>query len=305
MFGRKNKPEPEQGRDRRQVSRSGGSPAFSYYNNRAPEVTERRSPNRQDASETGKSRRSMPRSLAQLPFWGLILVAGLCLIKVLFLSTSPKVVLLGNTPVSATYVRTTQAYADAAHKQLTSSLTSHSKLTVNLNGTAEALERQFPELQAVSMTVPLVSSRPIVYVQVAQPSVVLQTASGNYALNKSGLVLAKLRSVPSGVPIVVDQSGASPVPGKQYLSSSTISFIQTVAYQLTAAKIDVSTYVLPASSLYELDAHIDGQPYSIKYNLQGDALLQSGAAIATMQHLGSTTPKEYIDVRVPDRVYYK
>lgn len=305
MFGRKAKLEPEQGRDRRQVERTGGSPAFSYYNKRGGfEMRERREPGRVEQPETGKKRR-LPRSLAQVPFWGLMTLAAICLVKVLFLSTSPQVVVLGKTDVSATYLQTTTVYAEAAHKLLAGSITSHSKLTVNLNGTSVALERQFPELQAVSMTVPLVSSRPIVYVQIAQPSMVLQTGHGNYALNKSGFVLAKLHTIPSGVPLVVDQSGGSPRPGKQYLASSTVGFVQTVSYQLAAAKLNVSTFVLPSSSLYELDVRLDGQPYSIKFSLQGDALIQSGAAIATVQQLGSTTPTQYVDVRVPDRVYYK
>jgi hypothetical protein len=218
---------------------------------------------------------------------------------------NPKVVMLGSTSVSATYAQPAEVYAAAARSELASSVTSHSKLTVNLNGTAEALQAKFPELQAVSMTVPLISNRPIIYVQVAQPSVILQTGRGNYALNESGVVLAKLRTMPSGVPVVADQSGGNPVPGRQYLASSTITFVQTVAYQLSAAKLSISTFVLPASSLYELDLRLESQPYTIKCNLQGDPLVQSGAAIATLQQIGFSAPKEYLDVRVPNRVYYK
>jgi len=304
MLGRKKQPDVEQGRDRRQVERPGVNPAFSYYSSsRTPETTERRPQGRQEAPEAGKRWRP-PRSLSQVPFWLLLTVAVVCLVKVLFLSTSPKVVILGNTAVSATYAQSESVYAAAAHAQLTSSITSHSKLTVNLNGTAAALEHKFPELEAVSMTVPLVSSRPIVYVQVAQPSVIVQTGRGNYALNKTGIVLAKLRTMPSGVAVVADQSGGNPVLGKQYLPSSTLNFVQTVAYQFAAAKIPVSTFVLPASSLYELDVHIDGQPYYVKCNLQDDALVQSGAAIASIQQ-ASPVPSQYVDVRVPGRAYYK
>ena len=227
------------------------------------------------------------------------------MVKVLFLSTSPKVVILGSTSVSSTYAQSAGVYAAAARAQLKSSVTSHSKLTVNLNGTSSALEHQFPELQAVSMTVPLVSNRPIVYVQVAQPSVIVQTGQGNYALNKSGIVLAKLHALPSGVPMVSDQSGGTPLPGKQYLASSTVAFVQTVAYQFAAAKLSVATFVLPSSSLYELDVRLDGKPYTVKCNLQGDPLVQSGAAIATLQQLSASQPVSYLDVRVPDRVYYK
>jgi len=306
MFGRKNKNAVEQGSTRRRVDRSGGpGPAFSYYSNRTPETPRERPQPRQEPSQTGKSRR-LPRMVgSQLPLWLLMALAVVCVFKVLALGTSPKVIVVGKSSVSANYLQSTDIYATAAHKLLTSSITNRTKLTVNLDGTARALEHEFPELQTVSLGVPLVGSRPIVYVQVAQPSVVLQTTHGNYALNKAGLVLAKLQSVPSGVPLVVDQSGTTPKPGKQFLPSSTVAFVQTVQYQLAAAHMSISTFVLPPGSPYELDVHLAGQSYAVRCNLQADALTQSGAAIAVIQKLGTVTPANYIDVRVPGRAYYK
>lgn len=306
---KKNKEQPEQGRDRRQIRGTGVSnPAFSYYTNRTPEVSRDRLQTKQDLAkpgETGKSRR-LPRSfLAQLPFWLLVVLAVVCVLKVLALSTNPKVIILGKSSVSANYLQSTDTYVAAAHKLLGGSITNRSKLTINLGGVAKAMEQQFPELQTVSLDVPLIGSRPIVYVQVASPSLVLQTTHGNFALNKSGLVLTGLRSLPTGVPLVVDQSGSTPKLGKQFLPSGTVAFVQTLAYQLAAAHLSVSTYVLPASSPYELDVRLEGQPYAIRCNLQGNATIQSGAAIATVQHLSTTVPANYIDVRVPDRVYYK
>jgi hypothetical protein len=233
-----------------------------------------------------------------------MLVVAVCAVKVLSLSTRPKVVVVGSTAVSSTYLQPTDTYAAAAQHALSSSITNRTKLTVDLDGTAKTLERQFPELQTVSLGVPLISSRPIIYVQVAQPSVILQAGSSNYALNTSGLVLARVQTVPSHVPVLTDQSGATPKLGKQYLPSSTVQFVQTVAYQLQAAHLAVSTFVLPAASPYELDARLEGKPYAIRMNLTADALTQSGAAIGTVQQLAGD-PASYVDVRVPGRVYYK
>jgi hypothetical protein len=307
MFKRKNKNLPEQGSDRRQVRRSGAAnPAFSYYTSRTPEVNRERAQTRQEQTvETGKSRRPPRSLLAAAPFWLLVALIAVCLLKVLALGTNPKVIVVGKSSVSANYLQPTNVYAAAAHKLLASSITNRSKLTVNLGGTAQTMEREFPELQTVSLGVPLIGSRPIVYVQVASPSLVLQTGHGIYALNGSGVALAKLRSLPAGVAQLVDQSGSTPQLGKQSLPSGTIAFVQTLAYQLAAAHLTISTYVLPASSPYELDVRLEGKPYSIRCNLEADALTQSGAAIATIQHLGGTTPAEYLDVRTPDRVFYK
>lgn len=304
---RKTKPAADEGRGRRSLRQgTGQQPAFSYYSNRSSEAPRDRAAERKQGSAPDKPAKTRATlRLAQLPVLLLVLLAVVCVVKFVLLSTNPKVIMLGNSAVSSTYAQQTTVYASAAHKLLASSVTNRTKLTVNLGGTASSLERQFPELQTVSLGVPLAGSRPIVYVQVAQPSLVLQTAAGNYALNASGLVLARLQSLPAGVPVVVDQSGVTPQPGKQSLPGSTIVFIQTVAYQFAAAHVGISAYVLAANSPYELDVRLDGKPYVVRCNLQADALTQSGAAVATIEQLAGSTPANYLDVRVPGRVYYK
>ncbi|HSX30703.1 MAG TPA: hypothetical protein VLE99_02200 [Candidatus Saccharimonadales bacterium] len=309
MFRRNNKDSSEQGSDRRRASNRGTSPnpAFSYYTSTRSgnNTVSERAQTRQQTGEVGKGG-NLPRSFwARLPSWLLIALALVCTLKVLWLSSDPKVVVVGRTATSATYLQSSTVYAAAARKLLGGSPANHTKLTVDLGGTAQSLEATFPELQSVSIGLPLVSSRPVVYVQIAQPSLVLQTTHGNFALNKSGLVLAQLHAIPSQIPLVVDQSGATPHAGKQFLPGSTVGFVQVVAYQLAAAHLTSSAFVLPATSPYELDVRLSGQPYAIRFNLQADARTQSGAAIATIQQLGAAAPGQYLDVRVPDRVYYK
>jgi hypothetical protein len=313
MLGRKKQSEPVQSREGRRVVRSGGapSPAFSYYASRTPDVTRDARTERQDRVDRGQSQpkgqgRNAPRSLlSHAPFWFLLVVFAVCVVKVLALSTSPKVIIVGKSATSANYLQAPAVYAAAGHQALSGSVANLSKLTVDLDGTAKSLEQQFPELQNVSMGVPLVGSRPIIYVQVAQPSAVVQTSYGNYALNGTGVVLARLQSVPAGVPIVVDQSGSHPVLGKRFLPGSTVSFIRTVAYQFKAAKTEVNTFVLPAHAPYELDVRLSGQQYLVRMNLEADARVQSGVLLAMIRQLGDDMPREYIDVRTPGRAYYK
>jgi hypothetical protein len=309
MFRRKNKQpeasEPGRGqRNRSASSQQSISPAFSYYTNRSSNPEGRRVRSNGDNADPAspETHRSV---LPLIPIALLGLVVVVCLGKLLLLSTDPKVIVLGKTTVSGSYLQSATVYQAAAQKLLSSSLMNRTKITANLDGTASSLERQFPELQAASVTLPLIGNRPIIYVQVAQPSVILQNAHGNFALNKSGLVLAKVSQLPFGIPVVVDQSGATPRPGHQYLPGSTLSFIGTVSYQFAAAKLGVSAFVLPTGSPYELDVRLEGKPYVVRFNLTGDPLAQSGGAIATVVQLGATTPANYIDVRVPGRVYYK
>lgn len=316
MFRRKAKTAEQGGRvtEGRHRSKQGAEAPrayTTYYTNRVSEgerqsVSERRERTDQaDAQRSGTGRLQAFFSVAL--FWVLIAVVAVCAGKVLLLSTDPKVLIVGQTHTTAVYTQSAEVYEAAAQKLLATSVTNRSKLTMDSDGVARQLEAEFPELQAVSVSIPLVASRPVVYVQPASPSLVLKTTRGNYALNKSGLALTALRELPAGVPQVVDQSGITPHPGKQALPSSTVAFIQTVAYQLKAQKLSESAYVLPANAPYELDVRLANEPYDVRFSLRADALTQSGAAVATVQQLSKagTTPAAYIDVRVPGRVYYK
>lgn len=317
MLGRKNKKPVEQGRTSgRQVQRGGGiGPAFSYYNTaRVAEVPrERVAPQRaqpvepQEQQSRGRGDKA-PRSVASaLPFWLLAWLVAACVVKVLWLSTDPRVIIVGNTTISSAYMHSADTYESAARTFLAGSIANHSKITADLDGTARALEHAFPELAQVTVSIPLVSNRPVVYAEIAQPSLILQMPQGNYVVNKAGVALARTSKIPAQVPIVVDQSSVAPKLGAQYLPSSTVAFIQMVDYQLRSAHMSSSTFVLPPDSPYELDVRLEGQAYLVRFNLEEDALVQSGATIATLQRLraGGNLPQTYLDVRVPGRVYYK
>jgi hypothetical protein len=118
-------------------------------------------------------------------------------------------------------------------------------------------------------------------------------------------VLSSVSQLPSGVPLLVDQSSAQPRPGKQFLPGTTVDAIQTITYQFAAAKLAISTFVLPTDKPYELDVRLEGKPYAIRASVIGNVTVQSGAAIATVQKLGTSNPGNYVDVRVPGRVYYR
>lgn len=308
MFGKKTKQPATQSREGRQVQGSAPAPAFSYYTarNASDVVRERGSVRTTEKQSKEQGRQGKKRSLlARLPFWLFLLVVVICTGKVLMLSTDPKVVVLGQSSVSDKYLQPTQVYASAAQKLLGRSLANRTKLTADLDGTAASLRTEFPELQDVSLEAPLVGSRPILYVQVTQPSLVLQTVHGNFAINSDGVTLAQIQKLPAAIPLVVDQSGIVPHPSKQALPSGTVAFVRTLAYQLKAANIPVSAFTLPAAKPFELDIRLEGQAYTIRCNLEADALTQSGAIIATLQQLGAHTPSQYLDVRTPGRVYYK
>jgi hypothetical protein len=144
------------------------------------------------ANPTPKRPNGSKRTASTLSFWLLLGIAAVCVAKILFLSNNPKIVVVGKNAVTADYVQSVSVYEASARKLMGSSITNRSKITVDLTGMSEKLRKQYPELQDVSMSVPLVGNRPIVYIQIAAPSLVLQTPTGNFALSSSGVVLARL-----------------------------------------------------------------------------------------------------------------
>jgi hypothetical protein len=225
-------------------------------------------------------------------------------------SATPHIVSLDGS--SQSLLRGQAAYQSAAERLLAGSIWNRNKLTVDTGGLSRQLQHQFPELSSVSVTLPLLSHQPIIYVQTAQPALILVGDSGTYVLDTDGKALLSVSGNQAaeasfGLPIVVDQSGLQLALDRQVLPSGDVSFIQTVVAQLAARHLTVTSMTLPPAAS-ELDVHVSGLAYYAKFNLQsGDARQQAGTYLATQSHLQSEhiTPAQYIDVRVDGRAYYK
>ena len=76
---------------------------------------------------------------------------------------------------------------------------------------------------------------------------------------------------------------------------------------MAAKHITITSMTLPPAA-DELDVHLTGVNYYIKFNLANDdARQQVGTFLATQAQLKSQgiTPGQYIDVRVDGRAYYQ
>ena len=173
------------------------------------------------------------------------------------------------------------------------------------------LTSQFPELASVSMTLPLVSHRPVVYLRAAPPAIILHASSGSYVLDTTGKALLSGAVPPAvsalGLPVLTDQSDLVIAVNHEALRSSDVRFIQTIEFELKAHGLLPGSLILPAASS-ELDVHILGQPYFIKFNLQSDdARQQVGTFLAVQSQLKGQNilPSAYVDVRVDGRAYYR
>lgn len=314
-ISRKKAPATPPGRRRPDRSTSAQTPAaFSYYSRRAPQVTpEQRRRTLQTPEMLSRKQLATTANFARQRF-GLVIVALavlLCLGNMMRLSTSSKVDSL-NEPAASFLLHDQKTYEAAANHYLASSLWNGNKLTINTDAIAAYIQRDFPELTSVTVALPLIGHRPVVYIRAAAPRLILTTAAGqSFVVDENGKSLVATARVPNidslKLPVIYDESGLRLSEDKTVLSSSAVGYMQDILAELTASGMSFQRLTLPATAS-ELDVYPTQASYFVKFNLQsGTAVQQAGTYLATITKLRAQgiTPSQYIDVRVDGRAYYK
>ena len=283
---------------RRPVARNRpNAQVFSYHASRA------RTESNVGRNEKASIKRDYKSSLANLPSFIAVITIVLALAYMTTLSSNPKVVIKASSTAATRNNAEYQAYAA---KLMDSSVFNKSKLTMNTDGLALQLLRQFPEFQKVSVTVPVLGRRPVITAIPTTPSFVVRGSTDEaFYVNRDGKVVMRATGSVS-LPVVVDQSGLNIELGKQILTKDNVAFLSEVIRQLAAKQLTITDMTLPPVA-NELHVRVDGKPYYIKFNMTGDPRLQAGTYLALDQKLvgDKVVPKEYVDVRVEERVYYK
>jgi hypothetical protein len=297
-------------------SNQGPSQVFSYHasrsvgaSNTAPRKAQ--GPLWSNGNKSASTRPKPPRKLIQrVP----VLLGGLAvfifIINGLVLSRTPTIIAL-STGKNEVFLRNSTAYQRAAETLLAASPLNVTKLTINTRQIEKELERQFPELEQVSVVLPVMGRTPTVYIQPSQPALLLKALDGGvYVLNGSGRALMNAsqaaRIEKLGLPVVEDQTGIPITLGKGVLPSGNIAFIREVVGQLKAKNLEVSSLVLPKGAS-QMEVRVNGGAYTVKFSLRGDARAEVGSYLAVKAYLEREhkVPSSYIDVRVANRAYYR
>ncbi len=293
----------------RQVVRGGRAQAFSYSANRNDQeyAFGRGVPRDQDVRRRERLVRYWRQRLGMF-IAGVALIV--CVIYSLQLSNQPKVVSLASSSTDY-FLQSTDVYQRAAAKAFASSIFNDNKITVNTVGIQNRLQKEFPELSDVSVTIPLMSHRPIVYIAPTTPSLILANSKDSFVLDNNGKALLQTSQVASidklKLPTITDQSGLQVKKGDIALAGTEVEFIRIVRAELEAKGVAIETITLPTAA-YELDVKPSGVGYFVKFNMHEDsARQQAGTFLAVRARLATQaiTPSSYIDVRLDGRAYYK
>lgn len=307
MFRKRSKIPERRSRVVQPVQKSG--PVFSYHANRSVRETSQArdaSLAQPDAVAT-RGRRTfswlnrLPRMAALLLF---IVVAAFCL----QVSHDARVVPISTTK-GEVFLRDAGVYTAAAQEAFTS-VSNSNKITVNAERIAADMQRQFPELKAVSVSLPFIGNKPTVYIQPAVPKLILVTKDGMFVLDADGRALITgnqvLKLEELEIPVVTDESDVSIQVGSIALPRATVAFISEVVEQMRTKGVSASSLKLPIGT-NELHVSLQGVGYYVKFNVHSSAREEAGVFLAVRDRLlaEKKTPREYIDVRVENKAYYR
>lgn len=219
----------------------------------------------------------------------------------LIVSTNPKIELDSEIyhPISV--------YHQAAAAGL-NSFHNRNKLTFNDKDLILSLKKQFPEISSVSVDLSLFGKTPKLKFTIAAPSFFINSRGVNYVVDSEGVAVDRSTAFPKikSLPIIIDQTGFSSKGGTQVLSTQAVRFINAVINQAKHARIPIASMTLPALA-QELDLRTTDRGYFVKFYLGGDPLVQTGQFLAARHQFDQTgaQPSQYLDVRVPGKVYFK
>lgn len=271
--------------------------------------------NRQTAPQNTTARQSSPVQSTSSRWTGqrlltlsIVLIVGLCLGYTTTLTTNPKVVVA--TAGQADTLRPVTTYQQKAEELFSESILSRTKMTIDTAKLSQEVQTAFPELTNVQITLPLMGHRPTVQAIGETPSALLAARSGVYVLGESGRALVKVSDIKGAggldLPTIRDEADLDVKVGQAILTKQDVAYITTITKQFAAQKTVIDSITLPALAS-ELHVRIAGQPYFIKFSLLTDARVTYGqyAALKKKLEADGVTPKEYIDSRVEERVYYR
>jgi hypothetical protein len=230
----------------------------------------------------------------------LIVILLACLIYSLFIKPTPKVI------VNSELYHSKSTYKDAAHRYL-SAVKNRNKITFDDKSIVNSMQNQFPEISAAYVELPVFAQTPIIHLNVSNPVLILKNNEKSYAVTTQGVAVNGSGHFDSKhLTVVEDQSGFSTKAGQQVMSTASVKFIEDLLKQLERANVKVSGLILPPKA-QELDLRTIDKSYYVKFYLGGDVLQQTGQFLAARQQFDKdgTQPSEYLDVRVPGKIYFK
>ncbi len=301
LFERKNKLQPR----RRERPPNNHPATFSYYARGA--VSDDKNGAQRNISKSDISRKYRFK-FSHIPSYIALVVIAVALGYSCLLQPNPKIIIVG---APDTVHRDTKEYKDVVNSIWSKSVFSRTKLTISTNEIEREIAKRFPEVADIHIELPLMGRRATVTLTPVKPSLQIVSVNGSFYVDSSGKVLAKTLDLQQNdikeLPLIRDESGISADPGKDIIPGPDAKFLQNLYVQLRAQGVTVESITLPKGVAIQADVKVTEQRYYVKFSLDSDPRQAVGTYMAAKAKLDSerVVPAEYLDVRVPEKVFYK
>ncbi len=209
------------------------------------------------------------------------------------------------------YPRERSSYEQGVNDRLKDSIFYRFKPTFDGAKLTAAIKADFPEVNDVDISISPFRHRPIIELGLAKPTAKLVTADKTYILDEEGRALfdekyASASLNEAALLTINDVSGQNIQLGKPALTQAQISFIREVIGQTKAKGLNPRTFTLSGGGT-ALDVRFEGLDFFVKFSFYADPKQSSGAFIALYEQLkrDGSLPRQYIDLRVPEKAFVK
>lgn len=212
---------------------------------------------------------------------------------------------------SSIITRPDHSYQNALNDQLGSSLANYSKLTIDSKKISQKTRAKFPEISSIDIIIPLLSSRPKAQIVFSAPAIRLKALGDSYILDQEGRAVTLETEVAKGVDItnlitVSDSSDQKITLGAVILTKQQMEFINHLVFQAKQKNLIIELINLTGGAT-QINVKYKDTNYFVKYSYITDPRQSSGAFFALREQLikDNIAPREYVDLRIPDRAYIK
>jgi hypothetical protein len=236
-----------------------------------------------------------------------LVLCALVLLFGLWLKPKPQVTIIS---APGTIRRDEADYKAGVQQMWEKRFLNQSKLTIQADKLSIEIEQMFPEIASATVELPLLGQIPNVVITPNNPVLLLVTQKGAFYVDQNGKTMVRSDQVEANelgsIPTIRDDSGIVPEPGKLALPLKQIQSVITILDLCKAAGLELDAVILPPVS-NEVDLNVKGDKYTVKLSLDQDPKQGIGALIALRNKFktDNINPNLYLDLRVPDKAFYK
>jgi cell division septal protein FtsQ len=261
-----------------------------------------------DRSERGGNKKNNQRSVPSINksrVLRLFLAVGVVIgiLYVARLSANP-VLIVNTTPA----LGRTEAYQQGASEILSLTPLNRTKFTLQRAGFIEKMLEEFPEIESLTISTPMLGSRPVIHIKESRLVFRLESNAKTYVVNDSGVVVGESKDFvlePRSVAIR-DESGVEVTKGARVLRSDDAEFfVRTDA--LLGAKGRVLQTIRITSVPREAYLVIKDLPYTLRVYLDDSPDTQMASFFSAEKTLGERgeRPATYMDLRAGEKVFWQ